>query len=662
MALFDRGRLQRVAEAFEERVGVAIRPAHRLRELETREEEFASFAAEAEELGLQMLDYFGGRPSQLRPEKRKRLAQRSRIAFRVDPLAGGEAKLLANFALGKGVTPPTARDTAVQEVIDEAWTDPNNQDKLTGFFAQRKLSNELITTANLFFTLYEANGRIRVSRRSQDRVIDIIPDPEDEGRPLWYLIEQVPFHWDFDQDMADVTRVAGPPKKLYWPHWRNVEDARMEREQFPVEGEADWKEPPPEKTAAGVVYHVAINQLGDELFGTPPWARTLRFYSAMNVLTESHVAMAQGAASIIAKRTMVGTPNQMVKSAGSLLAQTGEIGTRGAELSGGKRFAPDGADPIPPASWWGETDTDKLEPIKMDSGAGQMIQSSQIVRAPISAASQFGQHYLGDPSNTNLATASTLELPTDMNVSEWQEVFEQIFRWFTDRAIEAAVKAGRLGGRVKTDGMRALGELRLQEAEDRAEMEKRTGKDLGYEFQMPYPGRRPINDVATLVDTTLSVFDPNGENIPLRKQCLRYLFTHAFELADPSHAVEEAITDDAEPVGPKGKGRAPEPEVLGPDGQPIPRDDRPTAAPGDKLEPDQRSRYGERRKTQATGKSTEELILEAEWVPEELRSAVANLSAANGDLFTKYVTDPGVLAALTLDAPAANGNGAAAAS
>lgn len=666
MAIFDRSRLHRAAELFEERVGISVRPTDRIRQLEVRESEFAALAAETEELALHTLDYFGGRPSALRPEKRKRLAQRSRIAFRVDPLAGGEAKLLANFAFGKGVSKPTARDDAVQEVIDEAWSDPNNVEKLTGFFAQRKLSNELLTTANLFFSLYEANGRIRVSRRSSDRVIDIIPDPEDEGRPLWYLIEQVPFLWDFERDMADITQVSGPPKRLYWPHWRNVEDARAEREEFPVEGEVAWSEPPDDKTAKGVIYHVAINQLGDELFGTPPWARTLRFFSAMNVLTESHVAMAQAQASIIAKRSMVGTPNQITRSAGALLSQTGEIGTRGEAglgLAGPRRFAPEGAQPVPPGSWWAENESDKLEPVRLDSGAGQMVQTSQIVRAPISAASQFGQHYLGDPSNTNLATASTLELPTDMNVSEWQEVFEQIFRWFTDRAIEAAVKAGRLGGAIRTEGMRPLGELRLMEAEDRAEMEKRTGKDLSYEFQMPYPGRRPMNDVGNVVDTTLSLFDPNGENIPLRRQCLRFLFTHAFELADPSHAVEEAIPDNAEPVGPKGKGRTPDPVGVDPaTGQPLPPDTRPGAAPGDTLAPDQRSQYGERRKTQATGKSTEDLAAEAEWIPEELRSAVANLSAGTADLFTKYVTDPGVLAALKLEPPAERSNGAAAAS
>jgi hypothetical protein len=50
-----------------------------------------------------------------------------------------------------------------------------------------------------------------------------------------------------------------------------------------------------------------------------------------------------------------------------------------------------------------------------------MAQTAQIVRSPIAAAAGFGQHYLGDSSDANLATASTLELPATMRVQSWQQ-------------------------------------------------------------------------------------------------------------------------------------------------------------------------------------------------------------------------------------------------
>jgi hypothetical protein len=92
-----------------------------------------------------------------------------------------------------------------------------------------------------------------------------------------------------------------------------------------------------------------------------------------------------------------------------------------------------------------------------------------------------------------------------------------MYRWFTDRAIEAAVKSGRLGGAEGFEGEKPLAEMRLHEAEDRAAMEKRTGKDLSYEFSMPFPGRRQLPDVTTFVTQMCTSFDPNGVNIPFRK-------------------------------------------------------------------------------------------------------------------------------------------------
>jgi hypothetical protein len=94
----------------------------------------------------------------------------------------------------------------------------------------------------------------------------------------------------------------GRPKVRYWPHWRNVDDARSEREMSDTTGEVPLEEPPPDKLAKGVVYHVAINQVGEQLRGNPPWARSLRFFTAMNVLTEAHVTMAQAASTFIARR------------------------------------------------------------------------------------------------------------------------------------------------------------------------------------------------------------------------------------------------------------------------------------------------------------------------------------------------------------------------
>lgn len=566
--------LRKGVEEAQARLGMAVVDREQLRLLEENAETFRSFRDEASELAYHSLSYFTGKPQELTPEARKRLSQRSRIALMEDPLAGAEAELLSNFSFGRGITPPQADDPKVQEVIDEAWSDPVNTEKLTGFEAQRHRSNELITQANLFPTAYVRNGYVRVGFLDCDTVTHIICDEEDEELPLWYVTRKHKVVWDFNEDRVLTTaETTELPKTIYYPHWRNVEDAILAAGE---EGVARPKSPPKEKLGDGLVYHVRINRVGRTQFGTPPWARTLRFFKALNDVTESHVVMAQAASTWIAKRVMRGTPEAISKSANAILAQTGELGAarfgeRPTDQAYPRQTAP------PSGSFWLENESNRLEAMNLNSGSAQVAQTAQVIRAPIAAASSFGQHYLGDASNANLATATSLELPTLMVVQAWQETSRGMLGWFTDVCLQEAVRAGRLGG-YGTDQVSAqemaplieegfteeeaqqrvweslpaaqryarskpITELWIREAEDKKEMERRTGKALDYTLTMPYPGRRNLPDVVSTVTGVAMGFDPQGVNVPLRRHLLNFLATHGMQLEDPAAFVDEVMPD-----------------------------------------------------------------------------------------------------------------------
>jgi hypothetical protein len=569
--------------------------------------------------------------------------------------------LLGDFAFGKGLSVPTARDERVQKVIDEAWTDPNNEEKLTGYAAQRKLSNELLTSGELFPTLYQNAGRVRVGRLDADTVVNIVPDPEDRLRPLWFVALERHFEWDYKEDRPKFTDELGRDgrrKVKYWKHWRNVDDAIKEREEGNLgESENDLALPEPDRIAKGVVYHLAINQTGEQLRGNPPWARSLRFFTAMNVLTEAHVTMAQAASTFIARRAMKGTPKQIAKAASAILTSVGELGS--AALSGsGRRFpserpepttmpftAPGTPPPAPPGSWWNENDSSELSALNLNSGAAQMAQTAQIVRAPLAASSGFGQHYLGDASNANLSSASTLELPATMHIGAWQEGFETLYRWFTDRAIEAAVKEGLLGG---VDGFagKPLAEMRLQEAGDREAMSERTGVDLTYEFTMPFPGRRQLTDVSAVVSETLQSNDPLGLNIPLRRRMLRFLFEQ-MGMDDVAGAVDECVPESGLPGGGEGF------QSMPPGGEEGGEREGSTSAKAGAgaAEPkgEQQQPYG------AKSKGTQLQEAQRAWLPSD---ALGQVDALNGDttrMWDQMVRAPALKAVLALTA--ANGNG-----
>lgn len=658
MALVDSPIVRRLAEQVESRLGVTVMPAQERERLTVMEQEFGELQNEASELALHSLDYFNGRPQEMRPERRRRLAQRSRIALMQDPLAGAEAGLLADFGFGKGINVPAASDPKVQDIIDGAWSDPINQQLALSYQAQRKLSNELITSGELFFTLYVSGGRIRLGRLDPDLVVNIVTDPENRNIPLWYVARDRTYEWDFATDQpkfVDTVAAQGGAKVKYWPHWRNAKDAIDDRDSFGTEdGENELEQPPTDKLAKGLVYHVAINQTGEQLRGNPPWARSLRFMSAMNVLTEAHVTMAQAASTFIARRAMKGSPRQITKAAASVLSQAGELGasafrpeTWGGRVSGNAEpttqpfTAPDTPAPFPPGSWWNESqDSSTLSPLNLQSGSGQMAQTAQIVRAPIAASSGFGQHYLGDAQNANLATASTLELPATMRIGGWQQNFEDFYRWFTDRAIEAAVQAGRLGGIVPSDGDRPLSEMRLHESDDIAAMEARTGKKLSYKFTMPFPGRRQLADVTTFVTEIASSMDPNGVSIALRKILLQFAFEQV-GIDDVAGAVEECIpaTPIAGGIGPQAGPGFAAASAAASTRNATAGGAVPGGSPAEGQQP-----YGAKSGTAAGGGSAgADGTLEG-WVPEPLRKAVTELQDETAARFRELVTDPSIAA------------------
>jgi hypothetical protein len=600
----------RLRETVEEWTGVTVADRAELGGLRESAVQLEMWREEAMELAYWAMDYFSGRPQEMRPERRNRLAQRSRIALMQDPLAGAEAQLLANFAFGRGIGRPQAAHPAVQAVIDEAWENPVNKEKLCSYEAQRHRSNEMITQANLYPVAFVRNGKVRVGFLDADQVPHIVCDPEDDERPLWYVTRRYQVGWDFTSDrpipphqMKGGTGTYLTPQIIYYPHWQNVTDAMRER----AANEEDAIEmPPKDKIGGGFVAHFRINRIGRTQFGTPPWARTLRFYSAMNSLTEAHVAMAQARSSFIAKRVSKGTPEQIQRAAASLLSLNGEIGaTRFGEnpawfdgptgLGGGfgPSAGPLGMDPRfsspMPGSIVHENEASTLTSLNLSSGASEAEQTAQIVRAPIAGSAQFGQHYFGDASNGNLASNTSLELPALMNVQAWQQTFEEVLRWFTDMVIEAAVRNGDLGGAVapddeddevrfelpdKTDPSIAEDQLReweeqtyrrmrlrLQESdkkskplhelrlrEDQAEIERRTGIDLSYTFEMPYPGRRNLPDVLAAVNTVVLSYDPMGQNIPLRRALLLFLASQGLQVDDPAKWVDEVLPKNTKPA------------------------------------------------------------------------------------------------------------------
>lgn len=185
-------------------------------------------------------------------------------------------------------------------------------------------------------------------------------------------------------------------------------------------------------------------------------------------------------------------------------------------------------------------------------------------------------------------------------------------------------------------------------------MEKRTGKDLSYEFSMPFPGRRQLADVTTFVQTLAQTMDPNGVNVAYRRILLRFAFEQ-IGIDDVSRAVEESIPEKGLPggIGPQettgsfaGAGGPPGPG--GAAGAPGAGRTGAGAGAGANDPAAGQQPYGAKSGTPAPGAGDGalegEFALEGEWLPAGTRAEADRLQSETAKLFRSVVGEPAMLA------------------
>lgn len=575
-----RDRLLDLRETIEERTGRTVESTERIRYLEESDSERRMIQRDLDMLAYTSLNYSQGRPQELKATERRRLAQRSRIVWMKDPQAGAACDLMNDFVFGRGMPKPKANDPEVQEVIDEAWEDPDNQLVLTSFEAQLALGTDLSLQSNLFFLLFEdgQDGKVKLGILDHDTVETVVRDPDNRLRILYYLARHFEMEWDYVSDqpkmVGDVkarATVADAPTKLagdgrppaftmpgtgtvrYYEHWRNVEDAKQDSDDDVRDLPALC---PKEKLGDGKVFHVAINRGTEMAFGHPIMDRLLRWFNSYNSFMDARVDIMAASAAFVMKRKVKGTPAQLERMATQALSRRSALGASPlAEPGFGAQMGPKAAGIIT------ENDAVSHEDFNINTNAPAAAQDAQMIRSMISAGTRWPQSYYGDASQSNLATATSLELPVLKAVETRQEVFESIVRFFVDRVIERAVDCGRLDPQLtpketkaksgkkaksKPDPQTAPTNLEpgdkttsLQQGfEDQAQDEVSTERDLGYEFSMPSPLKRMIGDLVLAVMNIAKTFDPNNTNLELSRALLAVALGEGLELEDPGGAVE----------------------------------------------------------------------------------------------------------------------------
>lgn len=306
---------------------------------------------------------------------------------------GVEVQRLYVWAQGVSIS---AEDETVNEVLQQFVDDERNRAELTSHQGYSEKEVHLQQDGNLFFRFFvnEQMGRVRVRTIDPQEVDEIICNPEDAKEPWLYRRSWTQQELNLSQ--KTITE--------YYPDFRYVptNPAAIEQ-QLPQGGAVKWDTP---------VYHVAVNRLGQwgvsEYYAALDWA--LAYKNFLEQLASVWSALARWAAKIKVPGGVRG-----VAAAKSKLNTT-------ATSSSGETNPP----PVM-GSTFIHSDGTQLQPFRT---AGATMSADDGRRLFLQAAATFGlpETFFSDVSVGTLATAKSLDRPTELKIVDRQALWEDIIR------------------------------------------------------------------------------------------------------------------------------------------------------------------------------------------------------------------------------------------
>lgn len=314
-----------------------------------------------------------------------------------DPLIKQAVGVKRHFVLGAGIT-FTAEDAEVDEALHEFWRDPIEKmpEQLEDWF------NSLMVTSELCLRLFPAvNGQLRVRQIPFNEITDVITDPDDRNRLLYIRRQYV-------------------------------------RREFRTESK-QWVTTPQDDLIPGEeIIWVAINRAQGSargistLYAAIPWAKAYSEWLQDRV----RLNKAKGAWAWIRKVT------------GGVAAVAAATTKLASDIAGKVRSAAASEEPTkaPPKAGSVITTNGNVDwsVINAKVNADDAKEDGRALKLQVASAVNVFEHYFGDASVANLASAKAMELPMLREYETLQGLMGRIIGQVFHRLLEAKVKAQRL--------------------------------------------------------------------------------------------------------------------------------------------------------------------------------------------------------------------------
>lgn len=351
----------------------------------------------------------------------QRLIRLARLMYLKNPLIKRSSLLEAYYVWGRGVT-VKARTASVNDLIQAFLDDPGNQKIFSGHEARIKNAIGFRVEGNVFFALFTdpATGWVQIRSLPVDEVQDIICNPDDAAEPWFYRRAWTETTIDAKGTAAgQPTRVQ---KQAYYPDIAYKPDDEPKKYGTV---EIRWDSP---------VYHMSRGNLPGMRFGVPEdysafdWARAVK--ENLEAYANRMMALSQFAWKFTTKGGKEG-----VRAATARLSSTIGSAPSGSLI---ERNPP----PVKGSTIVQSQATDMV-PFQI-AGTTVSPEEGRRLGLMVSAGTGIPETMLfGDADVGNLATATSLDRPTELAMESMQTTWAGAYKTILNYVIDSAILATR---------------------------------------------------------------------------------------------------------------------------------------------------------------------------------------------------------------------------
>ena len=346
---------------------------------------------------------------------RKSLQKQAFIYWLKNPLIGRAVEIKTDFIFGDGIS-YKAKGEKVQEVLNLFWNDDDNKREITTLKSQQIKSRELQIYANLYFAFYTdpVSGQVKIRTIPDTEIEDVITDPDDYQKPLWYKRVRSKKTYNFEKEKYETKKEV-----TYYADWRQGDNPEISPPINKIN--ENWE-----------LYHVKENHLTHQKFGITELYRAMDWAGAYKNFLEDLLSVWKTLSKFPVKNKQKASKGQLasqaakLKEALSTLTTTGEVGPKAGSV-------------------WTENQGSDFQPLNIQ-GATLRADDGRRILLMVCAATGLIEPFFGDPATANLATMSAMMGPMlKMFKSKqefWKSVFADIFDYVIDRAIESGIIEG----------------------------------------------------------------------------------------------------------------------------------------------------------------------------------------------------------------------------